>query len=89
MNHTTETCVFCKKADVVPDYPLYRAGCRGCAIRALAHSPVFHAAGVSGRLSADDPYSKALASIFGDDWRKGHELVKAQAKRIHEGRAIL
>lgn len=89
MTHATETCSYCAKAEQEPDYPLYRATCRGCAIRALAHSPHFHQAGVSGRLSADDPYAKALAGIFGDTWRQGHELVKAQAKRIREGRAIL
>lgn len=89
MTHATETCSNCAKAEQMPDYPLYRASCRGCAIRSLAQGPDFHEAGVTGRLNANDPYARALALIFGDTWRQGHELVKAQAKRIREGRAIL
>lgn len=80
-------CPYCRSAQVQPDYPMYQNGCKGCAVRAIAQGPQFHASGVDGSLS--DSYRKALAGIFGDDWRKGHELVKAEAKRIKEARAIL
>ena len=83
----TKPCDYCAKAQAVPDFPMYRNGCQGCAVRAIAQGPQFHASGVDGQLSAS--YRKALAGIFGDDWRKGHDLVKAEAKRIRESRAIL
>ena len=84
---TSETCDYCRKAAIRADFPLYRSQCRGCAVRSLAASPLFHGAALSGRLG--DPYAKALGLIFGDDWRAGHDLVKAEAKRIREAKAIL
>lgn len=85
----TETCSYCNKAEQEADFPMYRASCRGCAIRSLAHSPQFHKSGPCGRLDPSDPYSKALGFIFGDGWREGHVLVKAQADRIRNARALL
>lgn len=84
---TAETCDYCRRASVVADYPLFHAHCVGCGTRSLASSPIFHAAGVSGRLG--DPYRKALGMLFGDDWAKGHEKVKAEAARIRAARGIL
>lgn len=81
------SCPSCAKAEKVPDYPMYQAACKGCAVRAIAQGPQFHASGVDGALSAS--YRKALAGIFGDDWRAGHELVKAAAKHIRDAKALL
>lgn len=75
-----ETCDYCARAQAQADWPLYRAQCRGCAVRSLAQGPQFHAAGVAGSIAA--PYRKALGLIFGDDWRAGHERVKAEHARI-------
>lgn len=84
---TIALCDYCRRAAKVADYPLYRAQCPGCAVRSLAASPVFHAAGVAGRL--DDPYRKALSRIFGDAIHEGHAMVKAEAARIRAARALL
>lgn len=80
-------CSYCRAAQIKPDYPMYRNGCPGCGVRAIAQGPQFHASGVDGTLSS--AYRKALAGIFGDDWRRGHEMVKAEHQRIKDGRSLL
>lgn len=80
-------CDCCRRAEQRPDYARYQAGCKTCAVRELANGPLFHQSGLDGALSA--PYRKALALVFGDAWRAGHEEVKAAAARIQEARAIL
>lgn len=79
------TCAACTTAATRPDSPLFHAACKGCAVRALAQGPQYHASGVDGALSKS--YRTALAQIFGDDWREGHVLVKAEADRIKKARA--
>jgi hypothetical protein len=79
-----DTCDYCTRAKSDADYPLYRAQCRGCAVRSLASGPVFHQSGLDGSLAIG--YRKALASIFGDQWRNGHQLVKAEHERIRAAR---
>lgn len=81
------TCEACRIATTNPDTPHQHAGCRGCAIRALAQGPLFHQSGLDGSLG--NAYRKALASVFGDDWRKGHDEVKTAHQRIREARAVL
>lgn len=81
------TCPACAIAAHNPDTPHQHAGCKGCAVRALAQGPAFHRSGLDGSLAA--PYRRALASIFGDDWRRGHEAVKREHARIREARALL
>ncbi len=89
MTTTTDTCAYDQAAQTSADYPFLRSQCRGCAIRSLAASPFFHAAGVSGRLNPEDSYTKALALIFGDGWRDGHQLVKAEFERNKKLRSTL
>lgn len=84
IEHDRDTCDYCTKAKEEADWPLFRAQCRGCAVRSLASGPAFHQSGLDGSLAA--PYRKALGAIFGDDWRKGHELVKAEYARIQAAR---
>lgn len=81
------TCEACARAERDPDTPFQHADCKGCAVRALAQGAAFHKSGLDGALSAS--YRKALALVFGDAWRQGHEQVKAEHKRIQEARAIL
>lgn len=73
-------CSYCESAKAEPDYPVFRARCVGCGIRALAQSPIYHGAAVRGRLDA--PYRKELGQLFGDDFEAGHLRVKAEAERI-------
>lgn len=80
-------CSYDRERILRPDFPMYRAQCRMCAVSSLAAGPMFHQAGVDGSLSAS--YRKALAGIFGDDWRRGHEMVKAEAQRVKLARAGL
>ncbi|AMM23008.1 hypothetical protein [Variovorax sp. PAMC 28711] len=81
------TCPSCAIAAHTPDTGHQHAGCRGCAVRALAQGRLFHASGVDGLLSAE--YRKALSTVAGDDWRALHDEVKAQAARIRDARAVL
>lgn len=78
------TCEACARAELDPDTPFQQADCKGCAVRALAQGAAFHQSGLDGIVSA--PYRKALALVFGDDWRAGHDQVKAAAARIREAR---
>lgn len=84
---TQDTCDYCHTAEQQPDWPLYRAQCRGCGIRALASGPLFHKSGLDGSLAQG--YRKALCGLFGDDWRNGHQQVKAVHERIRAARALL
>lgn len=87
IEHDRDTCSYCARAQHEPDFPMYRAQCRGCAVRALAQGPAFHRSGLDGSLAA--PYRRALSSIFGDRWRDGHAQVKAEHDRIKAARALL
>lgn len=80
----TAACPSCLIAETNPGTPHQHANCTGCATRALAQSPVFHAAGVEGSINA--PYRKALSLVFGDSWRAGHDQVKAAHARIKAAR---
>ena len=81
------TCPSCIKAQTDPDTPFQHAGCRGCGIRALAQSPLFHRASLSGRLN--DPYLKSLAAVAGTDLVGGHAAVKAEKARLDSLRVLL
>ena len=74
------TCPCCVIAKVNPRTARFDAGCPECDARALASDPRFHACGLTGALSVE--YIAALRSVFGDDWRVGHEQVKDWAKRM-------
>ena len=81
------TCTYCEKADRQPDYPLYQANCKGCVVRAFACGYPFWQ---SKRDSALSPaYMSALKAAFGDQWKDGHEQVKAFAAKKREQGAIL
>jgi hypothetical protein len=73
-----------------PDFPMFRAQCKACAVAALAAGPMFHASGLDGILAAS--YRRALALIFGAEdaeIRRGHALVKEQHARLKLARAGL
>lgn len=78
-------CDYCQAAQTRADHPMYRAQCKGCAVRAFAQGPQFHAGSIEGGDARD--YRKALALYFGDDWRAGHQLVLDEAYRIKKLRA--
>lgn len=89
IEHDRETCDYCQRAQQEPDYPLFRAQCRGCAVRSLAQSPIGSMCkqGLDGFHAA--PYRKALGAIFGDNWRQANQLVRAEYDRIRAARALL
>lgn len=74
------TCPACEKAKHSADSPFYQASCHGCTVRGLAISIGFHQSQKAGTL--DNSYRHGLMALFGDDWRRGHEDVKAEAGRI-------
>lgn len=79
MNPARETCDECEAAKSKAFHPIYTAACKGCAVRSLAGSPQFYAGGVDG--GDAKPYRRLLGVIFGDEWRRGHEAVKAERTR--------
>lgn len=89
IEHDRDTCDYCQRATKEPDYPLYRAQCRGCAVRSLAQGPIGYCCkqGLDGWHAA--PYRKALEAIFGDRWREANQLVRAEYDRIKAARALL
>jgi hypothetical protein len=78
-----EHCETCAHAEINPRTGLFNAGCLECTTRHIAHLPVFAECQHAGRLT--EPYMASLKRVFGDDWKAGHESVKAWAKRIKEG----
>ncbi|MCW7541458.1 hypothetical protein OOT46_26980 [Aquabacterium sp. A7-Y] len=69
----------------------YRAGCRECEARAVAHGPAWFAAEKANRVSlADAPeiYRHALHKVFGKDLEHWHQRVMLWGKRIKEARTI-
>lgn len=49
----------------------------------IAHGPLFHAElGKRTVAEVGDQYKGLLASVFGGDWRRGHQLVRAWHDRI-------
>lgn len=89
MTRTTvipERCDYDVQRETNPEFPMYRAQCRGCAIAGLAAGPLFHMASAGGRL--DHPYRRALGMVFGDNWQAGHEEVKAAHARLKLARAV-
>lgn len=84
---TLTHCSYDRERILRPDFPMYRAQCKACAVASLAAGPDFWRAGLDG--GDAKPYRLQLARLFGDDWRRGHELVKAEAERIKLARAGL
>lgn len=87
---TLTQCEYDRERILRPDFPMYRAQCRMCAVASLAAGPMFHASGLDGYLA--QPYRRALALIFGADdaeIRRGHALVKAQYEALKLARAGL
>lgn len=81
-------CPACEKAKTEPLTSLVRASCRGCAIRELARSPLYHQASMLESWRGAD-YRKALAQVFGDAWRDGHDLVKKERARQKEAAGVV
>lgn len=74
------TCANCTQALTKAHWPGFTADCRGCQLRALASSPTFFAATQAGAMTA--AYRSALQALFGEDWRRAHDEVKAEHARL-------
>ena len=75
------TCPACTEATTNPWCGAYRADCLECSARALSHSPAHHDAATAGAITPR--YRDALQVVFGSEWKRGHERVKAwAAKRV-------
>lgn len=79
------TCPNCSKAAIRADWPGYTANCRECTARGIANGPHFWRSRRDGALRPE--YSAALRTIWGDDWKTGHEAVKLAAARLEKLRA--
>jgi len=80
---TCERCEFCELAEANPRSGAYTAWCSGCKARALAHGPMYFESAQANVLTPS--YRDALRSTFRDQWREGHEAVKAWAVKLAKG----
>lgn len=81
------TCPDCIIAATSANWPGYRAGCRGCSVRALANGIEYFEAKKNGKFTAK--YRAALESLLGDDWKAGHKDVEAEHQRLKQMRKKL
>lgn len=73
------TCPACQEAERNPLTGMYQSGCLECSARALSHGPAYFDAARSDSMTP--AYRDALQATFGENWRAGHEAVKAWAQR--------
>lgn len=73
-------CAACKAAEREPRADYFRAGCSSCEARALAVTGA-HLESLKAN-SLTPQYRQALITLFGDQWREGHEEVKRWAMQI-------
>lgn len=76
------TCEACQRAEQNPHSGRYHALCDGCAARALALSPDFHASRQERRRT--ERYSQALTAFFDGREEEGHRMVLEWHKRTKE-----
>jgi hypothetical protein len=69
------TCPHCEAYERNRLYGGYHPECEGCNIRSIAGSPAYSYSLLAGTILS--PYKARLVSVFGDDWRAGHDKVKA------------
>ena len=74
------SCEHCAHAQDKPDWPGYRAGCRGCQVRAMANGPAFFESAQAQRISP--AYRAALEKLLGPDWQASHREVRAEYERL-------
>lgn len=70
-------CTNCQTATEKAHWGLFQADCMGCRARMLAAGPEFWQSSKDGTLS--NAYMVALKSIWGANWRAGHDQVKQAA----------
>jgi hypothetical protein len=76
------TCEPCTIAAANPRSGLFRAGCRGCAARALAGSPTYHSAEAAHRITPDYRAALAVAAEPGETLEATHRRVRDWDRRI-------
>lgn len=74
------SCHDCTQAKTTKYWPIFQSECRGCKVRALASGPLHFTAMKAKTITPS--YKAALRAVFGDDWRAGHDEVKAEHARI-------
>lgn len=77
-------CEACLRAEVNVQTGRFNAGCSECTARALAGSPLYHEAARAETLT--DAYRNALQTMFGANWKHGHDRVKHYAGVIAAAR---
>lgn len=73
-------CSSCSAAMTAPRSNEFAVGCTSCCARALAAIGAHQESQTLGRLTGQ--YEGALKTLFGDDYKDGHEQTKAWASRI-------
>lgn len=74
------TCTDCAQAQTIKHWGGYHANCRGCKVRALAHSPSHFESRQANAMTAS--YRNALRAAFGEGWREAHDEIKAEHERL-------
>lgn len=72
-------CSHCARAKHNPIYGGVTT-CLECRARAIANDKHYQLAAEAGAILPD--YRAALLEAFGEDWKAGHEMVKAWAEKI-------
>lgn len=78
-------CRECTQAEANPMRDGFTAHCRSCEARALASVGAHVESAERGAITPQ--YRAALERFFGDDWKQGHQQVKAWGQRITEAAA--
>ena len=75
MTDPQASCQACAEATANRWSGAYRADCKECSARALSHSPDYFEGQRTGKMTP--AYRHALDVTFGENWKAGHERVKA------------
>jgi len=78
------TCQACAAALVNPETGLFSALCVECQARSLAQATAYFDAMAAATFTP--AYRAALNTVFGSAWMRGHECVRAWARRIEAAR---
>ena len=74
------TCKACDDFARSPISGMYFANCMDCQARMLSQGPWFREAMEAEALTPR--YRSALQSVFGEEWKTGHQMVRKWAEKV-------
>lgn len=79
------TCQPCADAEAQPNAATFGQGCHSCMARALAGTGAHLESQATGSMT--EQYRTALDKCFGEDWKRGHEMVKEWGAKVRKAKA--